>query len=70
MKEFKMLEATNKQEAIISLRDVKRNKPDLMPGNIMLAMPNFEHMSFAEVRDMFIVVKTAYYNSIDYTKKF
>ena len=33
-KEFKMLEATNKQEAIQSLIDVKDNKPELLPVDI------------------------------------
>ena len=70
MKEFKMLEATNKQEAIISLRDVQLNKPELLTDYVRLSMQDLDQRSFQEVKDMFIQVKTRYYDSLDYSKKF
>ena len=70
MKEFKMLEATNKQEAIISLRDVQLNKPQLLTDYVRLSMQDLDQRSFQEVRDMFIQIKTRYYDSIDYSNKF
>jgi hypothetical protein len=70
MKEFKMLEATNKQEAIISLRDVQLNKPQLLTDYVRLSMQDLDQRSFQEVRDMFIQVKTRYYDSIDFSNKF
>ena len=70
MKEFKMLEATNKQEAIISLRDVQLNKPELLTDYVRLSMQDLDQRSFQEVRDMFIQIKTRYYDSIDYSNKF
>ena len=72
-KEFKMLEATNKQEAIQSLIDVKLNKPQLLPEDVRCKKGLFmklQKMTFQEVRDIFITVKTKYYDSIDYSNKF
>ena len=72
-KEFKMLEATNKQEAIQSLIDVKENKPQLLPEDVRCKKGLFmklQKMTFQEVRDIFIIVKTKYYDSIDYSNKF
>ena len=68
-----MLEATNKQEAIQSLIDVKPNKPQLLPEDVRCKKGLFmklQKMTFQEVRDIFIIVKTKYYDSIDYSNKF
>jgi|TARA_R110002051_G_scaffold252045_1_gene311341 hypothetical protein len=70
MKEFKMKEATNKKEAIISLLDVQENKPELLPKLIKFDKKELQELQFTEVRDLFIHVKTMYYSSIDWTKKF
>ena len=68
MKEFKMKEATNKKEAIISLLDVQENKPQLLPKLIKFTEEELNDLEFTEVRDLFIHVKTMYYSSIDWTK--
>ena len=70
MKEFKMKEATNKEEAIISLLDVQKNKPELLPTLIKFNQKELQELKFTEVRDLFIHVKTMYYSSIDWSKKF
>jgi hypothetical protein len=70
MKEFKMKEATNKKEAIISLLDVQKNKPELLPKLIKFDKEELEALDFSEVRDLFIHIKRMYYNSIDWSKKF
>ena len=65
-----MKEATTKQEAIISLLDVQTNQPVLLPDNTALTEDGLNLLSFQVVRDLFIKVKTAYYNSIDNSKRF
>ena len=70
MENFKMLEATTKQEAIESLIDVKLRKPELLPDHIRWTINTLDQMTFQEVRDIFIIVKTKYYDSIDYSNKF
>ena len=68
--EFKMKEAINKEEAIISLLDVQKNKPELLPTLIKFNQKELQELKFTEVRDLFIHVKTMYYSSIDWSKKF
>jgi len=68
--EFKMKEATTKPEAIISLLDVQTNKPELLPDNTVLTEDGLNILKFQVVRDLFIKVKTAYYNSQDNSKRF
>tara|TARA_R110000787_G_scaffold40912_1_gene101163 strand:+ start:336 stop:545 length:210 start_codon:yes stop_codon:yes gene_type:complete len=68
--EFKMKEATSKPEAIISLLDVQNKKPVLLPNNTALTEYGLNRLSFQVVRDLYIKVKSAYYNSIDNSKRF
>tara|TARA_R100000541_G_scaffold16205_1_gene25786 strand:+ start:225 stop:434 length:210 start_codon:yes stop_codon:yes gene_type:complete len=68
--EFKMKEATTKQEAIISLLDVQSNQPILLPNNTALTEDGLNILKFEIVRDLYIKVKTAYYNSQDNSKRF
>jgi len=68
--EFKMKEATTKQEAIISLLDVQSKQPVLLPDNTVLTEDGLNLLKFQIVRDLYIKVKTAYYNSIDNSKRF
>ena len=65
-----MKEATNKQEAIISLLDVQTNKPNLLPNNTALSEYGLNRLTFEVVRDLYIKVKTAYYNSLDFKNRF
>ena len=65
-----MKEATTKQEAIISLLDVQYNKPVLLPNNTVLTEEGLNTLSFNVVRDLYIKVKSAYYNSQDNSKIF
>jgi hypothetical protein len=67
---FKMKEATNKQEAIISLLDVQTNKPELLPNNTALSEYGLNRFTFEVVRDLYIKVKTAYYSSLDFKNRF
>jgi ribulose bisphosphate carboxylase small subunit len=67
---FKMKEATNKQEAIMSLKDVQKNKPELLTEYVRLSMFDIDKMSFQEVRDIYIQVKSRYYDTLDYSTKF
>ena len=67
---FKMKEATNKQEAIISLKDVQKNKPELLTEYVRLSMFDIDKMSFQEVRDIYIQIKSRYYDTLDYSTKF
>ena len=67
---YKMKEATTKQEAIISLLDVQYNKPVLLPNNTVLTEEGLNTLSFNVVRDLYIKVKSAYYNSQDNSKIF
>jgi hypothetical protein len=68
--EFKMKEATTKQEAIISLLDVQTNKPNLLPDNTVLTEYGLNILKWEVVRDLFIKVKSAYYDSQDNSKRF
>ena len=70
MKQFKMKEAITHEEAIISLLDVQKNKPELLPKLIKFDEEELKALDFAEVRDLFIHVKRIYYSSVDWTKKF
>jgi len=65
-----MKEATTKQEAIISLLDVQTNQPVLLPDNTVLSEYGLHILKFEVVRDLYIKVKTAYYNSKDNSKRF
>jgi len=65
-----MKEATSKQEAIISLLDVQTNKPELLPDNTVLTEYGLNILKFGVVRDLYIKVKSAYYNSQDNSKRF
>ena len=69
-REFKMKEAVTKQEAIISLLDVQTNKPELLPDNTVLTEYGLNILKFGVVRDLYIKVKSAYYNSQDNSKRF
>ena len=70
MKEFKMKEAITHEEAIISLLDVQKNKPELLPTLVRFDEEELKALDFSEIRDLFIHVKRMYYNSIDWSKKF
>ena len=65
-----MKDATSKPEAIISLLDVQLNKPVLLPNNTVLTEYGLNRLSFQVVRDLYIKVKLAYYNSQDNSKIF
>ena len=65
-----MKEATTKQEAIISLLDVQSKQPVLLPDNTVLTEDGLNLLKFQIVRGLYIKVKTAYYNSIDNSKRF
>jgi len=65
-----MKEATTKQEAIISLLDVQSKQPVLLPDNTVLTEDGLNLLKFQIVRDLYVKVKTAYYNSIDNSKRF
>jgi len=65
-----MKEATTKQEAIVSLLDVQSNQPVLLPDNTVLTKEGMQSLSFQTVRDLYVRVKTTYYNSQDNSKRF
>ena len=65
-----MKEATTKQEAIISLLDVQSNQPILLPNNTVLTEDGLNILKWEVVRDLYIKVKSAYYNSQDNSKRF
>lgn len=65
-----MKEATNKQEAIISLLDVQTNKPELLPDNTALTEYGLNILPFPLVRDLYVKVKTVYYSSLDFKNRF
>lgn len=77
-----MLEATNKQEAIISIVDVLTNRPlwinkctsDLFAVMDTLSVKTAEvllyQIRFEQVKNLFIELKKEYYNSIDWGSKF
>ena len=79
---WKMKEATNKEEAVISILDVLTQNPvwlnkcdgELVPL-LVQTKPAYrssilKHASWELVKDLFIEVKTQYYSSIDYSTKF
>ena len=68
--EFKMKEARSKPEAIISLLDVQTKKPVLLPNNTALTEYGLNRLSFQVVRDLYIKVKSAYYESLDNKNRF
>lgn len=80
--EFKMKEATNKAEAIISIIDVLYENPlwtnkctsDLFAVIKTLTVSDAEkllgRMKFEQVKNLFIEIKTEYYNSINWSTKF
>ena len=65
-----MKEATTKQDAIISLLDVQTNQPVLLPNNTALTEDGLNILKWEVVRDLYIKVKSAYYNSQDNSKRF
>jgi hypothetical protein len=79
MKEFKMKEATNKEEAIISILDVIKENPLWLNKvtdslGILLKTIEEEHRRFLleksideQVIDLFVKIKTEYYNFKDKT---
>ena len=80
---YKMKEATNKKEAIISILDVMTENPvwlNKCSSQIFAVVYNLHNtekrqewlklMDFAEVRDLFIEIKKEYYNAIDWNNKF
>ena len=80
---FRMKEATNKKEAIISILDVMTENPvwlNKCSSQIFAVVYNLHNtknrqewlklMDFAEVRDLFIEIKKEYYNAIDWNNKF
>lgn len=80
--EFKMKEAINKKEAIISIIDVLYENPlwtnkctsDLFAVITSLTVSDAEkllgRMKFEQVKNLFIEIKTEYYNSINWNNKF
>ena len=80
---FKMKEATGKKEAVISILDVLKHKPLFLNKctsykvAILSSLKTtrsrkayINHMSWDQIRDLFIELKTAYYNQLDLTNKF
>tara|TARA_Y100000004_G_scaffold8539_1_gene9495 strand:- start:5765 stop:6019 length:255 start_codon:yes stop_codon:yes gene_type:complete len=80
---YKMKEATNKLEAIISILDVMKENPIWLNKCtskefiVVYRLHNTKKreewlnlMTFSDVRDLFIEIKKEYYNSIDWTNKF
>ena len=80
---YKMKEATNKLEAIISILDVMKENPIWLNKctskefAVVYRLHNTKKreewlnlMTFSDVRDLFIEIKKEYYNSIDWTNKF
>jgi len=83
MSEFKMLEATNKKEAIVSIIDVMKENPLWLNKCtsplccVVKSLTNNRRRkswlnlcSFDHVKDLFIEIKTEYYKQQDFTKKF
>jgi hypothetical protein len=75
---FKMKEATNKEEAIISILDVMTENPLFLnkcTSNMFAVVYNLHTTkkrtewlnlcSFSDIRDLFIEIKTQYYNSLE-----
>ena len=78
---FKMLEATTKQEAIISICDVMAENPmwlNKCTSDVFALIYNLHttrkktywlnQLTFSQVRDLFIEIKTEYYNFKDNAK--
>ena len=78
---FKMLEATTKQEAITSICDVMAENPiwlNKCTSDIFALINNLHttrkkthwlnQLTFSQVRDLFIEIKTEYYNFKDITE--
>ena len=65
-----MKQAQGKQEAIVSLLDVQKNNPTLLPNNTKLTTKGLNSMPFTDVRDLYVEVKATYYNSLDKSNKF
>ena len=77
---FKMKEATNKQEAIISILDVVNENPvwlNKISDSLLILVRNIEleHKKFLleksvdeQVIDLFVKIKTEYYNFKDNTQ--
>jgi|TARA_R110000824_G_scaffold23996_7_gene84897 hypothetical protein len=79
---YKMKEATGKEEAIISILDVLKEKPLFLnkcTGYKVAILSSLKttrsrkiyisEMSWDQIRDLFIELKTAYYNQLDLTNK-
>lgn len=80
---YKMKEATNKQEAIISILDVMTENPVWLNKctskefAVVYRLHNTKKrqewlnlMDFADVRDLFVEIKGEYYNSVDWSNRF
>ena len=80
---YKMKEATNKKQAIVSILDVMTENPLFLnkcTSNMFAVVYNLHNTkkreewlnlcSFDDVRNLFIEIKTQYYNSLDLTNKF
>jgi hypothetical protein len=80
---YKMKEATNKQEAIISILDVMNHNAvwlNKCTSNLFATIYRLHTSekreeflrlcSFDQIKDLFIEIKKEYYNSIDWSNKF
>lgn len=82
MENYKMKEAKNEPEAITSIVDVLVNRPtwaNKCTSDLYAVFDNLKpaaaekllkSMRFKQVKNLFIEIKTAYYNSLDYSTKF
>ncbi len=50
--------------------NVQKNKPELLTEYVRLSMFDIDKMSFQEIRDIYIQVKSRYYDTLDYSTKF
>jgi len=80
---WKMKEAVTEQEAIVSILDTIEHNPLFLnkcTSSNFCILKSFENIKgkkyflnklvWEQVRDLFIEIKTAYYNSLDYSTKF
>jgi|TARA_B110000908_G_C10249811_1_gene451230 hypothetical protein len=79
---WKMKEAVTEQEAIVSIIDTIQHNPLFLnkcTSTNFAILKNFDtrgqkyflsKLVWEQVRDLFIEIKTAYYNSLDYSTKF
>jgi len=79
---WRMLEATTKPEAITSIIDVIQHNPLFLnkctSSNFAITKAFdikgqkyfLDKLVWEQLRDLFIEIKTEYYNSLDYTTKF